>query len=113
MSKSIRVLVIPVDGPVRVEVVKEASDMNRLLDGGDLEHIRIAEDAGAYVDEYGIDKQLEFNERATYLCTVEHVGLMPGDFIKGTMVLFGCGNPMEDADEQDVPERYLKAFDLN
>lgn len=111
MSKNIRVLVIPVDGPVRLETVEAGSDaFNRLLDGGDLEGIRIGDNAGAYVDEYGIDKRLEFNERATFLCMKEEVGLLPGDFIKGTMVVFGQGNPLETDLELDVPERLVQLY---
>jgi hypothetical protein len=63
---------------------------------GDLNHV-------GYINEDGIALQLPENEFATNLCDYYNVGLMPGDYIKGDMLVFGPGDD-EGRDTDVSPE---------
>ena len=52
----------------------------------------------AYVDEDGISRGQLPNRTATRFCEQQELGLLPGDFIKGNMILCGDDGEGNDAD---------------
>lgn len=90
------------NGNVRRADLPDYQSLNQAV-GGYIELINFG-DTGhfAYLNEDGIALGLPYNEKATKLCYKHNVGLIPGDFIKGTMVVVG---PVDDeGNETDVSE---------
>jgi hypothetical protein len=109
-----RAVVVPAGGPA---VLKEmavtpgrgACDAIKAeLGGGYLEALRgMLAAAVCYLDEDGKSKGLPANAPATRFCR-EHVGLWPGDYIVGTMVVLGAMPGREE--ESDVPAWVVRYF---
>ena len=76
--------------------------------GGDIEMIGFGDDASAYCDEDGKSKDLPLNRLAQQLAISRKIGLMPGDYLAGTIVIVGV--PDDNGDDTDVPDTVL--FDL-
>lgn len=78
--------------------------------GGWIELIHITEEVIAYLNEEGKQEELPFNELATDLCEHFKVGLMPGDYIVGNMVLLGSLNKdgENDGECHDLPMAFIK-----
>lgn len=107
MSKQIGI-VIPVTGPVQLDVDVSALEALQKAVGGYIEFLGLyrGDDddcvGTAYVDEDGIAKGLPHNERATKLCDHFKVGLQQGDYIKGPMVILGPGD--DDGNSTSIRE---------
>jgi len=99
MSKAI---IIEANGNVRRVEIEGYEDLNKAV-GGYIEGIRLG-DTGqfAYLNEDGIALGLPYNEVATQLCYRRNVGLIPGDYIKGTMVIVGPAD--HEGNETDVSD---------
>jgi hypothetical protein len=80
------------------------------LGGGWLEGLRFADNAHAFIDEEGKEKELPVNELATQLCTKYGVGLAESDVIVGTFIIVGTLNEDGEAggDEHDVPSLLIE-----
>lgn len=97
-----KAVLIEANGNVRRADLPDYQSLNQAV-GGYIELINFG-DTGhfAYLNEDGIALGLPYNEKATKLCYKHNVGLIPGDFIKGTMVVVG---PVDDeGNETDVSE---------
>lgn len=97
-----KAVLIQADGTVRRADLPDYQALNKAV-GGYIELINFG-DTGhfAYLNEDGIALGLPYNDKATKLCYKHNVGLIPGDFIKGTMVVVG---PVDDeGNETDVSE---------
>lgn len=92
-----RALLIPVEGPVTELDLDDGEDSLRVLQaavGGWIEAVRLprfirgAGRATAYVNEEGKLERLPINRRATDFM-IPGIGLFPGDYIAGPMVVAG------------------------
>lgn len=111
-----RMLVIPVEGPVRV--VSEVGGLTlahlQAVVGGYIEAVtvtRVLTDTGlrsapctVFVNEEGKLHNLPFNARATDLCAVS-IAPPPADYIAGDVAVLGP--PDARGDETDVPDAVL------
>lgn len=93
---------------IEVVEVNGYEEIKSQLDGGWVEGLHLADDAFAYIDEEGKMKGLPYNSVATELCTRLKTGLQQGDFISGTMIVFG--QPDENGDETDCPDYIIEFF---
>lgn len=98
----IKVLVIPVEGPARVEeIAGDLASLRAAIGDGWLEHVCLDADKGThlYVDEEGKLKGQPVNWLATTLWR-DHQGI-GADVLCGTAVVLG-GTP--DGEEADCPQ---------
>lgn len=97
-----KAIVIEADGTMAVTTVNDLADLQQAV-GGYIEGIYLG-DTGqfAYVNEDGIALDLPRNSVATDLCYAHRVGLLPGDYIKGTMVIVGPADA--DGNDTDVSD---------
>jgi hypothetical protein len=105
MSKVRNAIVIQPDGVVRRVTIRCYDDMNKAV-GGWIEALALPwgdGDQSAYVNEDGIALGLPFNRLATDLCTELQVGLMPGDYIKGNMLVLGPPDD-DEGESTDIDE---------
>lgn len=104
-----RVFFIPASGPVEIREGRFEDFCSWV--GGDVECLPFTDATVAYVNEDGIVRGLPRNERATKLCLDFQIGLAPGDYITGVMVVVGCKNESGEFDEVgdglDVPQSLL------
>lgn len=94
-----RGFVITVDG--RVEDIPDLSfaGMQELV-GGYVELIKFGRSGCAYLNEDGKGLGLPYNRLATLLCLYFRVGLAPGDFIVGPLIITG---PLDrDGNDTDI-----------
>ena len=106
-----KAVVIEANGTVRRADLPDYQSLNRTV-GGYVELINFG-DTGhfAYVNEDGIALGLPYNELATQLCFAHNVGLMDGDYIKGSMVV--VGPPDDEGNDGDISEllaTYLESY---
>ena len=92
-----RVLFIPASGPVATRDGK-FEDFQSWV-GGYVQCLPFTDTTEAYVNEDGIALGLPRNELATKLCFDYRIGLAPGDYIKGAMVIVGCKDENGEFDE--------------
>lgn len=95
-------MVVPVDGPARIEQIgRGLNSWKTLLDGGHLEGIS-GDGWFGYCDEEGKLKGLPINRTATVLARM--FGWPPGgqDVLCGTIVF--CGPPDKEGWDTDVPD---------
>lgn len=89
MSSTVKVLVVPVDGPPRVEDVPAAEGMLEALQklvGGYIEPVRLGDGAIMLVNEDGLRLGLPFNPRVGAM--LEHFELRAHPIV-GTVVVVG------------------------
>jgi hypothetical protein len=104
----LKAFVIKSDGTAHATTIPNYQAMVEQV-GGYLESVLFGPDAYAYVNENGIALKLPPNKTATEL--IEHFlakldrMLLPGDYIKGTLVV--VGPPDDNGDETDVPEHVV------
>lgn len=102
------IVIEPSNAPRIVEI--SSSDQLRKIVGGNLEFIVFGEIAGCYLNEDGKALNLPVNSIATTLCNTIGHQLCPGDYISGTLIIFGVfdeeGN--YDGDEHDIPVEIVK-----
>ena len=90
MPRSIRVLLVPADGPPAVrEVFDTLAALRELVGGGWLETLRLPGDLWLYCDEEGRLKELPVNR---------HLSFIRGDCFVGRLV----GSELMDITEADV-----------
>lgn len=97
-----KALLIEVNGKVSRININGYDDLNKGV-GGYIEGIHLG-DTGqfAYVNEDGIALGLPLNRVATNLCYKHNVGLIPGDYIKGNMIVVGPAD--DEGNETDVSD---------
>jgi len=99
MSKAI---LIEANGNVRRIEINGYDDLNKGV-GGYIEGIHLGDtEQFAYLNEDGIALGLPFNKVATDLCYKHNVGLIPGDYIKGNMIIVGPAD--DEGNETDVSD---------
>ncbi|MCY2994198.1 MAG: DUF3846 domain-containing protein [Planctomycetota bacterium] len=91
------VLFIPASGLVDIRDGK-FEDFQSWV-GGYVQCLPFTDTTEAYVNEDGIALGLPRNELATKLCFDYRIGLAPGDYIKGAMVIVGCKDESGEFDE--------------
>lgn len=97
-----KAVLIEASGNVRRVDLPDYQALNAAV-GGYIELINFGDTLHyAYLNEDGIALGLPYNDKATKLCYKHNVGLIPGDFIKGTMVV--VGPPDFDGNETDVSD---------
>jgi hypothetical protein len=107
-----RVLIIPVEGPIEDRQIDGQLDDLQALVGGYIEAVALpdfitgADQATAYVNEEGKLDGLAPNFRATDFM-VPGVGLMWGDYIAGPMVLAGF-DPETGEHTADIPPAVVR-----
>ena len=96
-----KAVVVPPDGPAVVKEIAGYEALKAELQGGWLEALtgRLI-DAVAYIDEDGKGKGLPLNPVATRFAR-ERIGLWPGDYIVGTLILLGTRNARGEIDGDD------------
>jgi len=105
-----KAILIEVSGNVRRVEINSYDDLNRIV-GGYIEGIYLGETGHfAYLNEDGIALGLPMNRLATELCYRWNVGLIPGDYIKGSMVIVGPAD--DDGNETDVSEAFAASLGL-
>lgn len=97
-----KAILIEANGNVSRIEINGYDDLNKGV-GGYIEGIYLG-DTGqfAYLNEDGIALGLPFNEVATNLCYKHNTGLIPGDFIKGNMIIVGPAD--DEGNETDVSD---------
>ena len=97
-----KAVLIEANGNVRRATLPDYQALNAAV-GGYIELINFG-DTGhfAYLNEDGIALNLPYNDKATKLCYKHNVGLIPGDFIKGTMVV--VGPPDDEGNDGDITD---------
>ena len=97
-----KAVLIEANGTVRRADLPDYKSLNGAV-GGFIELINFG-DTGhfAYLNEDAIALGLPYNDKATKLCYKHKVGLIPGDFIKGTMVV--VGPPDAKGNDGDISE---------
>ena len=85
-----------------VEIENDLAGLQKAV-GGLSQFLRITDTVHAYINEEGKLSGLLHNEIATMLCDAFKVGLQPGDFISGNMILLGATGP----DEADIPTEFI------
>lgn len=99
-------IVVTIGGQIRPMTINDFEHLQKLV-GGWVEAIRFGVTGlDALINEEGKLIPLPPNRKATELCSMFEVGLRPGDFISGNMVLLGPVN--DDGDWTDVPEEWAK-----
>lgn len=102
---TVQVIVIPVDGPGRLEsITPDLDGFRRLLDDGWLEGIG-GDDWRGYCDEEGKLKGLPLNVEATRLA--RYLGWDNGDVLCGPVVF--CGPPDEEGNDTSVPGSVIES----
>jgi len=91
-------VVIQPNGHTSLQDMRGYDDFRAALDDGYLEAVMVDALHGAYVDEDGKAKSLQYNKVATNfiqkrLATIGRQ-LLPGDYIAGPMIVYG--SPTED-----------------
>lgn len=96
-------ILIEANGTTKLVNLADYQALNEAV-GGYIELIRFG-DTGhcCYLNEDGISLGLPYNDKATRLCYLHNVGLIPGDYIKGTMVV--VGPPDEFGDDTDISDK--------
>jgi hypothetical protein len=111
-----KAIVIEPSKPPEARELATYEDMKEAV-GGWLELLHISDEVVAYVDEEAKIKANTppVNRIATNLCYALNIGLRPGDFIRGPMVLVGVLNSKGeyDGEEHDVPESFVKWINDN
>lgn len=105
-----KAILIEVGGNVRRITINSYDDLNRNV-GGYIEGIYLGETGHfAYLNEDGIALGLPMNRKATELCYQWNVGLIPGDFIKGNMIIVGGAD--DDGNDTDVSDQFAASLGL-
>lgn len=99
-----KAILVSVTGEIKEIDISGYEDL-RLACGGYIEALRMREHS-AYVNEEGKLMNLPYNRVATALCEHFGVGLMPGDFIVGNMVI--CGPCDGEGDDTDIEPLMLQ-----
>lgn len=102
----IRVLVVPVIDPMRVEEIDGSLEsLQRLLDGGYLRAVPGVQNAMALCDDDGLMKGLLYNEHGTSLARALGWVPLPGDHLVGSVVFTGPAD--EDGETTSVTDYVL------
>jgi hypothetical protein len=97
-----KAIAIEANGDVKRVDLPDYDALNKAV-GGYIEAINFGDTGhNCYVNENGIALGLPYNPLATALCFKHNVGLMPGDYIKGTMVVVGPVD--DDGNDTDVQD---------
>lgn len=114
---SVKAVVIESDGNTYVKTIEGYNALRETIGCDMIEGISLGDDVFAYVDEEGKCKHppAPLNSTATEftvdLLTKIGRGLVPGDFIGGTMVIFGGGD--KHGNDTDVPDRIVERLVKN
>jgi len=105
-----KAILIEANGNVRSITINDYEDLRAAV-GGYIEGINLG-DTGqfAWLNEDGIALGLPMNRKATELCYRNNVGLIPGDYIKGSMVIVGPAD--DDGNETDVSAELAASLGL-
>lgn len=107
--------------PIRVLIVRDRGCESRTIDqdletlqslvGGYIEAVNFGPGVVALLNEDGKMLGLPTNNRATRWAIARNIGLRPGDYIVGTMVIVGAVDA--DGDFTDVPDDVLELAGLS
>ncbi len=101
-----KALLIKQTGEVQlIDLVDNSLESMQKQVGGYIQMLHMAETTHAYVNEDGIALGLSPNPVATKLCRDLDIGLMPGDYIKGNMLIMDSD---DDGESVDVSESFIE-----
>lgn len=114
---TVRALLLP-PGEEPARFIDTPTDLTTLqgLVGGYVQALRLSEEVDLFCNEEGKLERLPVNGHANRLAALLDLGLQPGDFFVGQVVLLGVLNPatgIEDGDSHPVPEELVTGWCQN